>query len=158
MYKIAQEKKQKAREQEDELRQSISKTVNSNKINPNSVKIILKRIETAIRNLIADSESQATAGKVSFENLGVILHRLGLFQNLEFQATHHGDDHANKSSVSVNQTKVKPQRLTREVLGKRVSVSNFFLNRWHSTKTSGRSSLQHLKMKIWSHQKLSLDF
>jgi len=114
LYKIAQEKKEKAREQEDELRQSISKTANQNKINPNSVKIILKRIETALRNLIADSESQNTAGKVSFENLGLILHRLGLFQNLEFQSTH-TEDPANKSSVSVNQNKVKPQRLTREV-------------------------------------------
>jgi len=113
LYKVAQDKKTKNKEQEAELKQNVNKAANSNKISANSMKIILKKIEASLRNLISDVENPNSRGRISFENLGVILHRLGIFQNLEF--IQQNDENTNKSSLSVNQSKIKPQRLAREI-------------------------------------------
>ena len=76
------------------------------------MKIMMKRIEGALRHLIEDVGEPGQQGKLAFDKLGVVLHRLGVFRNLEFAQT---PDHT-KSSLTLNQSKVKPQRLTREVL------------------------------------------
>jgi len=54
----------------------------------------------------------AKDGELGFEGLGTVFYRLGLFQNLEF--TQKADD-GEKSQVSINQAKVKPERLTKEI-------------------------------------------
>lgn len=76
------------------------------------MKIVFKRIETALRNLIQEVEEFDQKDHLSFENLGLLLHRLGLFKNLEFSQ---GEEASHRSSVSINQSKVKPQMLAREV-------------------------------------------
>ena len=75
------------------------------------MKIMMKKIESALRSLIEDVAEPNQPEKLAFDKLGVVLHRLGVFRNLEFAQTL---DHT-KSSLTLNQSKVKPQRLAREV-------------------------------------------
>jgi len=112
LYQEAREKKARGKEQEAEEKQNLSKVANSNKISSNSIKIVLKKVEAALRNIIQQSENAKHPGSIDFADLGVILSRLGVFQNLEFNQ----DDHdPNQSSLSLNKSKMKPQRLSQEI-------------------------------------------
>lgn len=70
---------------------------------------IKKCLQSLIQDQVTPSEGPAT---VSFEGLGVILSKIGIFQNLEFGKI---DEKLNRSSLSLNQNKVKPERLSQEV-------------------------------------------
>jgi len=54
----------------------------------------------------------AKDGELNFEGLGTVFYRLGLFQNLEFTPK---ENDGEKSQVSINQARVKPERLQREI-------------------------------------------
>lgn len=71
----------------------------------------MKKIEKIIRSIIEEAEEPATAGNLTFENLGSVLQKIGIFQNLEFQKS----DKMNQTSLSLNQSKIKPERLNAEV-------------------------------------------
>ena len=71
----------------------------------------MKRIEKIIRSLIDDAEEPSSNGNLTFENLGAVLNKLGVFQNLEFSKS----DKMNQTSLSINQSKIKPERLSAEV-------------------------------------------
>jgi hypothetical protein len=73
--------------------------------------LVVKRIEKSLRSLIEDTENPETKGYLNFENVGTILYRVGVFQNLEFTKS----DKNNQSSLSLNQLKIKPERLSQEV-------------------------------------------
>ena len=60
-----------------------------------------------------EEEDPNSPGFVSFENLGIILNKIGIFQNLEFIKA---DNKSNQSLLSISQTKVKHERLAREVI------------------------------------------
>jgi len=90
----------------------VTKIANSNKISSNSIKIVLKKVETALRNIIQQSENAHRPGFIAFADLGIILSRLGVFQNLDFIQD---DNDPNQSGLSLNQSRIKPQRLTKEI-------------------------------------------
>ncbi len=73
--------------------------------------LVVKRIERSLRALIEDTENPESKGYLTFENLGTVLYRIGVFQNLEFTKS----DKNNQSSLSLNQLKIKPERLSQEV-------------------------------------------
>jgi len=73
--------------------------------------LVVKRIEKSLRGLIEDIENPETKGYLNFENLGTVLYRIGLFQNLEFTKSNKN----NESSLSLNELKIKPERLSQEV-------------------------------------------
>ena len=87
-----------------------------------------------------DAEESDKAGQLTFEGLGTVLHRLGVFQNLEFIPK---DNHGEKSSLHINQAKIKPERLNKEV---RVnSLFRFKKKRSNSMKAFGMFVSWHLK-------------
>jgi len=112
LYQEAREKKVRNKEQEAEAKQNVTKIANSNKISSNSIKIVLKKVETALRNIIQQSENAHRPGFIAFADLGIILSRLGVFQNLDFIQD---DNDPNQSGLSLNQSRIKPQRLTKEI-------------------------------------------
>ena len=59
-----------------------------------------------------EDEDPTAPGFVTFENLGVILNKIGVFQNLEFMKA---NSRSNQTSLSISQTKMKHERLAREV-------------------------------------------
>lgn len=61
--------------------------------------MVIKKITRTIQSLLSDVESPDAKGKVSFENLGSLLFKMGVFQNIEFGKA---DD---KSSLHLNSTK-----------------------------------------------------
>lgn len=85
--------------------------MNTSKILVSSHKLVTQRIEKIVRGIVNDAEDSGSSGALSFENLGVVLHRLGIFQSLEFNK----DDNLNQSSLTINQTRAKPERLNSEV-------------------------------------------
>lgn len=89
----------------------ISKISNTSKITSNSHKLVMKRIERIIKTLVHDAEDPNNAGNLSFENLGIVLQKVGIFQNLEFNR----NDKLNQTSLSINQVRIKPERLNAEV-------------------------------------------
>jgi len=76
------------------------------------MKIVLKRLQKAMKSLVENAEESETKGRLTFEGIGTVLYRLGLFQNLEFIPK---NDQGDKSSMSINHAKVKPERLSKEV-------------------------------------------
>lgn len=73
----------------------------------------MNRIKKAITHLIVEVEKPEQKGSLNFETVGMILYKMGVFQNLEFGKT---EDKANQSSLSLNQSKVRPERLSHEVV------------------------------------------
>jgi hypothetical protein len=82
--------------------------MNKNKIDTNSLKMIMRKIEKTLRSIISDNESSESKGHLDFEGIGTILHNIGAFQNLEFEKSDRGD----RSSLSLNELKIKPERLS----------------------------------------------
>jgi hypothetical protein len=76
--------------------------------------MIMNRIKKAITHLIEEAEKPETKGQINFESLGMILSKMGIFQNLEFGKVEDKDNN-NQSQLSLNQSKVKPERLSHEV-------------------------------------------
>ncbi len=72
----------------------------------------MNRIKKAIQHLVEEIEKPEQRGSLNFENLGMILSKMGVFQNLEFGKT---EEKVNQSALSLNQSKVKPERLSQEV-------------------------------------------
>ena len=72
------------------------------------MKIVFKRIEAALRNIIRDVEDSEN---LSFEGLGLLLLKLGVFKSSEFGQ----EEASNRSSLSMTQTKLKQQTLAKEV-------------------------------------------
>ena len=72
----------------------------------------MQRLDKLIRNLIQEADESNTSDSITFENLGSILQRLGIFQNLQF----HKGDQLNQSTLTLNHSKIKPERLSAEVL------------------------------------------
>ena len=89
------------------------KNTNTSKILMNSHKMVMQRLEKMIRGVISDAEDGDTKGFMTFENVGVVLHKLGVFQALEFLK-----QDLNQSSLSINKSKPKVQRLGQEVKNK----------------------------------------
>jgi len=107
------------------------------------MKIVLNRLQKAMKSLVVNAEESETKGRLTFEGLGTVLYRVGLFQNLEF-IPKEGD--GEKSSMSINHAKVKPERLSKEV---KLITSNFYNeNRFFSMRISGRFASLLLKKKI----------
>ena len=77
--------------------------------------MVLAKIKKSLQNLINDTANPETPGQLNFENLGTVLYRIGLLQNLEFVSS---VDKPNQSSLSLNQLKIKPERLAQEVFVK----------------------------------------
>lgn len=71
----------------------------------------MQRVEKLIRSIVTNAEEPKAEGLLTFENLGSVLHKLGIFQNLEFNK----EDRLNQSSLTINQAKIKPERLGSEV-------------------------------------------
>lgn len=79
-----------------------------------SFQIVLKRLQKALGSLISETEDQEAQGQLRFEGLGMVLYRIGVFQNLSFiPKNNEGDEQ--KSSLSINPAKAKPDRLSKEV-------------------------------------------
>ena len=76
------------------------------------MKIVLQKLQKSLSSLIKDAETPEATGEITFEGLGTVLNRLGVFQNLEFSPN---NGNGERSSVSINHAKVKPERLAREV-------------------------------------------
>jgi hypothetical protein len=72
----------------------------------------MNRIKKAITHLIEEIEKPEQKGLLNFEQLGMILSKMGVFQNLEFGKA---EEKPNQSALSLNQSKVKPERLSQEV-------------------------------------------
>lgn len=83
-----------------------------NKIDTNSLKLIMRKIEKALRSIIHDNEAPEQKEHLNFEGIGIILHGIGAFQNLEFEKSERGD----RSSLSLNELKIKPERLSQEII------------------------------------------
>lgn len=112
LYKDAFERTAKFSEYHDAELSHREKTADSVKIHSNSMKIVLKKLQKSMKSLIMDAEESDKAGQLTFEGLGTVLHRLGVFQNLEFIPK---DNHGEKSSLHINQAKIKPERLNKEI-------------------------------------------
>lgn len=112
LYNYATEKKAKHQENKDIHDMKRTQKMTESKINKKSIDIILKKLNNALKNLISHAEKQDAEGKVCFESLGTVLHQIGVFQNLEFVAP---ENDGEKSVLSINHTKVKPERLAKEI-------------------------------------------
>jgi len=84
LYRDAHERRIKDKEYQKTHKQSVTKVANAPKMNTQSLELVMKRVEKSLRNLIDDTENSDTKGQLNFENLGTILYRMGVFQNLEF--------------------------------------------------------------------------
>jgi len=111
LYQDAFDKTQKTKEFLEAEDVDRNKTAKTPKINKESVRIILNKLQKAMSALILGVED-AKDGELTFEGLGTVLYRLGLFQNLEFVPK---ENDGEKSQVSINQARVKPERLQREI-------------------------------------------
>ena len=76
------------------------------------MKIVLQKLQKSLSNLIKNAEDAEVPDQLSFEGLGTVLHRLGVFQNLEFTSN---EADGEKSCLSINHARVKPERLAMEV-------------------------------------------
>jgi hypothetical protein len=111
LYQDAFDRTQKTKEFLDGELTQREKTATFSKMNKESVRLVLLKLQKAMSALILGVDD-AKDGELGFEGLGTVFYRLGLFQNLEF--TQKADD-GEKSQVSINQAKVKPERLTKEI-------------------------------------------
>jgi hypothetical protein len=112
LHRHAKDRSAKKQEHQDINQANVNRMTTMSKIGPKSVQIVFKKLQQAVKSLINDSESQENPGHVTFEGLGTILYRIGLFQNLEFKPQENDPD---RSSVTINHARVKPERLSREI-------------------------------------------
>lgn len=78
-----------------------------------SHKIVTQRLQKMIKLIVREAEDPESEGSLKFENLGAILHRLGVFQGIGFKSD---KDKLNQSTLTINKSMAKPERLTSEVL------------------------------------------
>lgn len=112
LHNHAKDRSAKKLENQDINHSKFDRMTNTSKIGPKSVQIMFKRLQQAVKSLISDSESIENPGNLTFEGLGTVLYKIGLFQNLEFTPQENDPE---RSSVTINQARVKPERLSREI-------------------------------------------
>ena len=78
-----------------------------------SHKLVTQRLQKMIKMIVNDAEEPDSEGSLKFENLGAILHRLGVFQGIGFKQD---KDKLNQSTLTINKSNAKPERLTSEVI------------------------------------------
>ena len=71
----------------------------------------MQRLDKLINSLIRQADETGSKDSITFENLGTVFQRLGVFQNIVF----HKDDSLNQTTLTLNHGKVKPERLNAEV-------------------------------------------
>lgn len=111
LHRDAHERIQKKKNDQVIDKKKRAEVANSNKIDNKSLRLVMRKIEKALRNVVADNEAPDQKGQINFENLGTIFHNIGCFQNLEFAK----DQDSNRSSLSLNELKIKPERLMQEI-------------------------------------------
>lgn len=118
----------------------ISKTSNTSKTVAKSHKLVTQRIHKTIKMIVTEAEEPGSESTLKFENLGSILHRLGVFQGIGFKQD---KDKLNQSTLTINQSSAKPERLTSEVNLLRYMASLNLIIRFFSMKTFGKFSACH---------------
>jgi len=111
LYRDATDRMAKSNEYQQIEQATIAKSSTTTKIGAKSMKIVLQKLQRSLSNLIKDAEDTEKPGHLSFEGLGRVLYNLGIFQNLEFNNSGDGE----KSSLSINHARVKPERLAKEI-------------------------------------------
>ena len=66
------------------VKTEINATQNKTKIDLNSHKIMMKKIESKLENLIEEITSTRSDDKINFEDIGNIFNIIGVFQKLKF--------------------------------------------------------------------------
>lgn len=112
LHNHAKDRSAKKQERQELNHSNFDRMTAMSKIGPKSMQIVFKKLQQAIKSLVSDCESLENPGNVTFEGLGTILYRIGLFQNLEFTPQENDPD---RSSVTINQARVKPERLSKEI-------------------------------------------
>ncbi|KRX09182.1 hypothetical protein PPERSA_05851 [Pseudocohnilembus persalinus] len=108
LYGDALSRFSKIQNKQREIEQNINQQSNRSKIGMKSQKIVLKKIEESLSNILNTIEESE---ELSFENLGYFFEQLGLFKALKFKKTNQ-----NETSLYLHdRQKVDIQRLSREM-------------------------------------------
>jgi len=112
LYQDALERRIKHQEYLEIDHDNREKIATISKIRPKSVQMVIKKLQRALKSLVEGAEESETPDSLTFEGLGTVLFRLGLFQNIEFKPK---SEEVERSSMSINHAKVKPERLSKEI-------------------------------------------